>query len=411
MTTAADAIARLGGKPSVAELIALAREVPATATGPGAILYSRLGSKAAKAEDVVAEAQEATGYALIDDTPRAAFLMSRRFQLALAEAFGLTGVDDDEVIEKLQTGSWLPATDPQRAAATAANELLYGVEGDAKSLQDSFWGDASREFIESLEGPVHVMLMMGQPVQKVFWAVELPAVLAAAAAGKLASNATINGVPVASLPANRDAAFAVLTASADRNAKAFMNSAAVTAAAAGGAGAGGGGGGGGGGGRPAARILDPVIHPLPGVLQPGPGSFNVIIGGKLAWRGVPAGAAAAIQSAKAVSDAAIQVAEAATLAAAGTPGAPVAKAAEETAKATAAASMGSMISGAAGGADIHLCATPLPLPPHGPGVVIDGSQTVLVNGLPLCRMGDTIIEAVGPPNKIAMGEPTVLIGG
>ncbi|RXT57756.1 hypothetical protein B6S44_03655 [Bosea sp. Tri-44] len=190
-----------------------------------------------------------------------------------------------------------------------------------------------------------------------------------------------------------------------------MNSAAVTAAAAGGAGAGGGGGGGGGGGRPAARILDPVIHPLPGVLQPGPGSFNVIIGGKLAWRGVPAGAAAAIQSAKAVSDAAIQVAEAATLAAAGTPGAPVAKAAEETAKATAAASMGSMISGAAGGADIHLCATPLPLPPHGPGVVIDGSQTVLVNGLPLCRMGDTIIEAVGPPNKIAMGEPTVLIGG
>lgn len=162
---------------------------------------------------------------------------------------------------------------------------------------------------------------------------------------------------------------------------------------------------------PAARILDPVIHPLPGVLQPGPGSPNVLIGGKLAWRGVPAGAAAAIQAAKATSDAAIQTAEAATLAAAGTPGAPAAKAAEETAKATAAASMGSMISGAAGGADIHLCATPLPIPPHGPGVVIDGSQTVLINNLPACRMGDTIIEAVGPPNKIAMGEPTVIIGG
>lgn len=162
---------------------------------------------------------------------------------------------------------------------------------------------------------------------------------------------------------------------------------------------------------PAARIFDPVIHPLPAVLQPGPGSPNVIIGGKLAWRGVPAGAAAAIQAAKTISDAAIQVAEAATLAAAGTPGAPAAKAAEETAKATAAASMGSTITGAAGGADIHICATPLPIPPHGPGVVIDGSQTVLVNGLPLCRMGDTIIEAVGPPNKIAMGEPTVIIGG
>lgn len=162
---------------------------------------------------------------------------------------------------------------------------------------------------------------------------------------------------------------------------------------------------------PAARILDPVIHPLPGILQPGPGSPTVFIGGKLAWRGVPAGAAAAIQAAKAVSDAAIQVAEAATLAAAGTPGAPAAKAAEETAKATAASTMGSTITSASGGADIHVCATPLPIPPHGPGVVIDGSQTVLINNLPACRMGDTIIEAVGPPNKIAMGEPTVIIGG
>lgn len=162
---------------------------------------------------------------------------------------------------------------------------------------------------------------------------------------------------------------------------------------------------------PAARIFDPVIHPLPGLLQPGPGSTNVIIGGKLAWRGVPAGTAGAIQSAKATSDAAIQTAEAATLAAAGTPGAPAAKLAEETAKATAASTMGSTISGAAGGADIHACLTPLPIPPHGPGVVIDGSQTVLINTLPACRMGDTIIEAVGPPNKIAMGEPTVIIGG
>ncbi|MGE7468056.1 PAAR domain-containing protein [Bosea sp. NPDC003192] len=162
---------------------------------------------------------------------------------------------------------------------------------------------------------------------------------------------------------------------------------------------------------PAARIFDPVVHPLPGVLQPGPGSPTVFIGGKLAWRGVPAGAAAAIQAAKAISDAAIQVAEAATLAAAGTPGAPAAKAAEETVKATAASTMGSTITGAAGGADIHICATPLPIPPHGPGVVIDGSQTVLINNLPACRVGDTIIEAVGPPNKIAVGEFTVIIGG
>jgi uncharacterized Zn-binding protein involved in type VI secretion len=161
---------------------------------------------------------------------------------------------------------------------------------------------------------------------------------------------------------------------------------------------------------PAARIFDPVAHPAPGVLMPGPASPNVIIGGKLAWRGVPAAAAAAITAAKATSDTAIKTAEAATVAAAGTPGLPAAKAAEETTKATAAASMGAMITGAAGGADIHACTTPLPIPPHGPGVVIDGSPTVLHNGLPACRQGDTIIEPVGPPDKIVLGCITVIIG-
>jgi uncharacterized Zn-binding protein involved in type VI secretion len=164
-------------------------------------------------------------------------------------------------------------------------------------------------------------------------------------------------------------------------------------------------------GRPAARITDPVAHPAPPVLTPGPGSLNVLIGKLPAWRGIPAAAAAAIQSAKAASDAAIETAEAATAAAAGTPGAPAALAAEQATKASAAASMGSMISGASGGADIHVCATPLPIPPHGPGVIVDGSQTVLINNLPACRQGDTIVEAVGPPNKVVMGLLTVLIGG
>jgi uncharacterized Zn-binding protein involved in type VI secretion len=162
---------------------------------------------------------------------------------------------------------------------------------------------------------------------------------------------------------------------------------------------------------PAARITDNVVHPLPPVLGPGPGSLNVLIGSLPAWRGVGGAAAAALQGAKQISDTAIKVAEAATLAAAGTPGAPAAKAAEESVKAASAASMGSMITSSAGGADIHSCATPLPIPPHGPGVVIDGSQTVLINNLPACRMGDTVLEAVGPPNKIAKGEITVIIGG
>ena len=162
---------------------------------------------------------------------------------------------------------------------------------------------------------------------------------------------------------------------------------------------------------PAARVTDNVVHPLPPVLTPGPGSMNVFIGFLPAWRGVPAAVAAALQSAKATSDTAIKAAEAATLAAAGTPGAPAAKAAEESTKAAAAASMGAAITSAAAGADIHACTTPLPIPPHGPGVVIDGSATVLINNLQACRLGDTVLEAVGPPNKIVKGEMTVIIGG
>ncbi len=162
---------------------------------------------------------------------------------------------------------------------------------------------------------------------------------------------------------------------------------------------------------PAARITDNVIHPLPPVLTPGPGSMNVLIGFLPAWRGMPLAAVAALQAAKTVADTAIQTAMAATVAAAGTPGLPAAKTAEELAKTTAASSMASAISAASGGADIHACVTPFPVPPHGPGVVIDGSATVMINNLPACRMGDTILEPIGPPNKIAKGEMTVIIGG
>jgi hypothetical protein len=122
---------------------------------------------------------------------------------------------------------------------------------------------------------------------------------------------------------------------------------------------------------------------------------------------------AGLQAAKTASDIAIKAAEAATAAAAGTPGAPAAKAAEETLKAQQAAQMGSMISGMASGcgADIHICPIPLPIPPHGPGVVINASATVLIGNLPAARQGDTILEALGPSDSIAMGCPTVLIGG
>lgn len=162
-------------------------------------------------------------------------------------------------------------------------------------------------------------------------------------------------------------------------------------------------------GMPAARTTDSTAHMMLPLL-PGPGSRDVFIGFLPAWRGIPRASAGALKVAKSASQTKIKAAESATLAAAGTPGAPAAKTFEEGLKTAEALSMGSMIKSMAGGADIHMCPMPLPIPPHGPGVVIDGSQTVLINNLPACRVGDTILEALGPSNKIIKGCSSVWIG-
>jgi uncharacterized Zn-binding protein involved in type VI secretion len=60
--------------------------------------------------------------------------------------------------------------------------------------------------------------------------------------------------------------------------------------------------------------------------------------------------------------------------------------------------------------DFHACPLVTALVPHVGGVVAMGSTTVLINSLPAARVGDQIVES-GPPNAIAMGCMTVLIGG
>lgn len=60
-------------------------------------------------------------------------------------------------------------------------------------------------------------------------------------------------------------------------------------------------------------------------------------------------------------------------------------------------------------ADIHSCPLVSGVVPHVGGPVVDGSTSVLINNLPATTMGNTIVES-GPPNKIAAGCPTVLIG-
>ncbi len=63
--------------------------------------------------------------------------------------------------------------------------------------------------------------------------------------------------------------------------------------------------------------------------------------------------------------------------------------------------------------DMHTCpmATPgTPPVPHVGGPITMGSATVLIGGQPAARVGD-MATCTGPPDSIAGGCPTVLIGG
>jgi len=134
----------------------------------------------------------------------------------------------------------------------------------------------------------------------------------------------------------------------------------------------------------------------------------VFIGGKPAWRGVgPAGAAAIVAAASAALST-IMEAQAVANAAQGTAAGPAAQAnlvktcAEQVAN-VAAKMLGS-------GADNYACPIVKVVIPDGPGVAITGSATVSINGFPACRVGDSIQE-VTAVNSVAIGCPTVIIGG
>lgn len=60
-------------------------------------------------------------------------------------------------------------------------------------------------------------------------------------------------------------------------------------------------------------------------------------------------------------------------------------------------------------ADVHTCPLSSGPVPHVGGVVQTGSSSVLINGVPATRLGDTIVEN-GPPNTVSAGCPSVVIG-
>jgi uncharacterized Zn-binding protein involved in type VI secretion len=157
---------------------------------------------------------------------------------------------------------------------------------------------------------------------------------------------------------------------------------------------------------PAARVGDPVEHPIPDVLDPGPGSPNVFIGGQPAWRGVGGAQAAQFQSAASNSSQMIQDLQKSH----NVTGEPD-QATLDNIKQKQLDLMSAQINNLPAGVDVHFCDVLEPPPvPHGPGVITDGSKTVMINGLPACRQGDTVTEAIGGQNKVLEGCPTVTIG-
>jgi uncharacterized Zn-binding protein involved in type VI secretion len=60
--------------------------------------------------------------------------------------------------------------------------------------------------------------------------------------------------------------------------------------------------------------------------------------------------------------------------------------------------------------DMHVCPMVTGVVPHVGGPIISpGFPTVLIQGLPVARVGDMLV-CVGPPDTVAMGSTGVLIG-
>lgn len=183
--------------------------------------------------------------------------------------------------------------------------------------------------------------------------------------------------------------------------------------------------------KPAAYAGCPVEHPTPMLLN-GPGCPTVLIEDKNAWRALRYGydppfseagtgepydprpervrrrpETDALRAKRRETRKAVETADAAAKAA------PTAEntAAAEAAKKAALETMSAEILAVAGLADIHTCETPYPSPLHGPGLVVDTESTVFATGYPMAREGDTILEAIGPLNKVFAGCATVLLGG
>nr|WP_293372766.1 PAAR domain-containing protein [Nevskia sp.] len=267
------------------ELKAIVRQVPATTSKGKLLLYAGFGTDTRSVLDVALAMDNGLG--IIDQTDRAAVLLDAAFQAKLGELCGVGGGRASTIANKVLDPSTCRTPD-EKAAAMHANRLLFGDSGNAQSLKNSFWGEASHEFVASAKAEISVML--GSVSQRVFWGVELPAILANP------SSTVVNGTPATVLAQNPTSAFNNVTPLAQELGTAYRAVAtAITKTAVGisaltAHSAGGGGGGSSSGGKPAARIGDMHVCPMVTGVVPhvgGPialGCPTVLIGGLPAAR-------------------------------------------------------------------------------------------------------------------------------
>ena len=161
-----------------------------------------------------------------------------------------------------------------------------------------------------------------------------------------------------------------------------------------------------------AFMNKPVLNPGSAGADIAKISQNLVQGGaKAAAAGAPAAAATAASQIGTLNATNVTLTATWTAASVVPGGQPAAdQAFTQGIKAAAAVAASATLSAMASLADMHICPLPCPVPPHGPGFVTKGSNTVLINNLPPARQNDKIMEACGGSDPISMGCMTVEIG-
>ncbi|NJC44273.1 UNVERIFIED_ORG: uncharacterized protein YcfJ [Xanthomonas campestris] len=147
---------------SLDEISEIARSYSAKSVNQGGILYSRWVGDVSS-EVMAVELSERTGLPIINDTPRAKFLMEARNAV-------------EEKASEIFRSQGLP---PKMARESAAS-FLFGDPAvpsqSPTSLSKCLWGEASHEFASSLRGDIKVVASAAN-LERVFGQVEVPAVL------------------------------------------------------------------------------------------------------------------------------------------------------------------------------------------------------------------------------------------